>query len=84
MQALLDPVKLPDLVKVEFDTIDPMITLESHYYGGWNALLNQAFPIQDDYIVHPQVIRVGFILYEADSPNSRPQQALAMMQWTSL
>ncbi|KAF8880505.1 hypothetical protein BD779DRAFT_1675855 [Infundibulicybe gibba] len=46
---------LPNYIKDTFEWINPTTTLDNDYCGAYNSLLRRAFPIEDGYMINPQV-----------------------------
>jgi hypothetical protein len=46
---------LPQAVLDEFLDIPPETTDENEWYGAWNVLLTEYFPIDEGWVVKPQV-----------------------------
>jgi hypothetical protein len=56
LRGLISLMHLPDYIGKAFKRINPSATQENDYYGAYNLLLWHAFPGQQGYVVHPQVI----------------------------
>ena len=46
---------LPQAILDEFLDVPPGTTEENEWYGAWNVLLTEYFPVREGWIVKPQV-----------------------------